>query len=222
MNWNYLLLISIFCVSVSSAFAADKNKTMSQLETTRSAVEAAAVKIEGNKEAAADLERARTALKYADESYKRGKSMFGFGDISPETENEIKLSVDMADVATATALSRVEFARATAELDAMEKQFTTVKTKLKIFEDRKAELEKLRLESAACQKTNNELEILKIEKANLASQVDQLSAERSRADKLKIEQLELTRKLDEIKAENSRLSTLLEKQQPPPPAAPKK
>lgn len=215
MTFRYILLISTLCVSVTTAFAADKNKILSQLDATRATVEAAAGKIEGNREAAADLERARAALKDADESFKSGKSMFGFGDISPEAENEIKLAVDMAELATATALTRLEFVRATTELDAIEKQFTTVKGKLKLFEDRKAELERLRLEVAACQKTSNEFETIKAEKALLMSQVDQLAAERSRADKLKIEQLELTRKLEEVKAENARLSTLaalLEKQ----------
>lgn len=215
MKWILsLLLIVSFSLPASRSFAAEKNKTLIQLDATRSAVESAAAKVEGNKEAVADLERARTALKYADESYKGGKSMFGFGDISPETEKEIKLAVDMADIATASALSRLEFVRATAELDAIEKQFVVVKGKLKIFEERKAELDKLRLDAAACRKISNELEIIKLEKATLAAQIDQLSSERSRADKLKIELLELTRKLDELKAENARLSTLPGKQQP--------
>jgi len=213
MKWLYFLLILTFCSSVSSAFAAEKSKILIQCDATRSAVETAAGKIEGNKEAAADLERARTALKQADECFKAGRSMFGFGDISPETEKEIKLSVDMADLATATALSRVELVRATTELEVIEKQFAAVKAKLNLFEERKTELERLRLEAAACRKTENELEIIKIEKAALASQVDQLAAERSRADKLKIEQLELTRKLDEMNIENARLSAQLEKQQ---------
>jgi hypothetical protein len=216
MKWPYklicLILAQSYFVSVSSSLAAENNKTLTQLEATRSAVAAAAAKTEGNKEAAADLERARTALKYADESYKDGKSMFGFGDISPEAEKEIKISVDSADNAAATALSRIEFVRATAEIEAIEKQFATVKAKLKLFEDRKAELERLRLEAEACRKTSNELEIMKLEKVTLASQVDQLTAERSKADKLKIEQLELARKMDEMKVENSRLSALLEKQ----------
>lgn len=215
MTFRYILLISVLCVSVTTAFAADKSRILSQLDATRAVVETAAGKIEGNREAAGDLERARAALKDADESFKSGKSMFGFGDISPEAENEIKLAVDMAELATATALTRMEFVRATAELDAIEKQFTAVKGKLKLFEDRKAELERLRLEAAACQKTGKEIETIKAEKAALMAQVEQLAAERSRADKLKIEQLELTRKLDEMKAENARLSTLaalLEKQ----------
>ncbi len=219
-KWGQLLLIVTCCLSFSSAHAADKNKTLLQCDLTRSAVEAAAGKIEGNKEAAADLERARTALRNADECYKAGKSMFSFGEINPETEKEIKLSVDVADIATATALSRVEFARATAELEAMEKQFTFVKAKLKLFEDRKAELERLRLESVACQKTEKEFELIKTEKNTLMTQVEQLAAERSRADKLKIEQLELTRTVNEMKAENARLSALLEKQQPEIKAVP--
>ena len=229
MKWTHLFLASLLSLQLSTAFAADKNKTLVQLDATRSAVETAAGKIEDNKEAAADLERARAALKQADESYSAGKSMFGFGDISPETEKEIKLSVEAADIATLTALSRVEFVRATAEMEAIEKQFTATKAKLKLFEDRKAELERLRLEVAACRKISNELEIIKLEKANLAAQIDQLNAERGRADKLKIEQLELARKMDEMKAENGRLSEQLEKKsaelkaaQTPPPEEIKK
>lgn len=214
MKWTYFLLVSTICISTSGALAAEKSKVLIQLDATRSAVETAAGKAEGNKDATADLARARAALKYADESHTAGKSMFGFGDINPETEKEIKLSVDIADLATATALSRVELVRATAELEAIEKQFTAVKTKLKLFEDRKAELVKLRQEVAACQKTTNELEILKVEKTVLTTKMEQLTAERSRADKLKIEQFELSKKLDELKAENSRLTGLLEKQQP--------
>lgn len=213
MKWIYFVLISTFCVSVSSASAAEKSKTFIQLDAVRSAVETAAGKIEGNKAAAADLERARAALKSADESYNSGKSMFGFGSINPETEKEIKLAVDSAGLAAATALSRIEFVQATAEFEAIEKQFAAVKAKLKIFEDRKAELERLRLEADVCRKTSNELEIIKIERDTLASQADQHAAERSRADKLKIEHLESARKFDEMKAENARLSALLEKQQ---------
>lgn len=215
MKFISILLISALGVSVTSAFAADKNQILSQLDATRAAIEKVAGKVDGNKEAAADLDRARAALKNADESFKSGKSMFGFGEINPETEREIKLAVDIAELATVTALTRLEFVTTTAELNAIEKQFTAVKDKLKLFEDRKAELERLRLEVAACQKTGKELETIKTEKAALMTQVEQLAAERSRADKLKIEQLELARKLDEIKAENARFSALaatLEKQ----------
>jgi hypothetical protein len=225
MKYRLLFLAAILCLSVSTASAAEKNKTLVQLDATRSAVETAAGKIEGNKEAAADLERARTALKQADESYSAGKSIFGFGDISPEVEKEIKLSVDTADYAMATALSRIEFVRATAELEAIEKQFTATKAKLKLFEDRKAELERLRLEVAACRKISNDFEVSKLEKATLAAQVDQLTLEKSKADKQKIELLELSRKVDDLKAENGRLAAQLEKQSAelkaiPPPVVP--
>lgn len=204
-------LMTLFSLSLSNAFGAENNKTMLQLEAAKSALETTAAKTAGNKDAAADLERAQTALKQADESYASGKSLFGFGDINPEAEKEIKVAVDTAEIATASALSRIELVRATAELDALEKQFVAVKGKLKLFEDRKAELERLRLESAACQKTSKELEAIKDERAALISKVTQLSGEQSRADKLKIEQLELTRKVEELKAENARLSSMLDR-----------
>ncbi len=211
MKWATLFCISIFCITVSDAGAAEKSRTLVQLDAARAAIEAAAWKTEGNKESAADLERAKTALKDADEIHKSGRSMFGFGDVSPETEKEIKLSVDMAELATATALSRVESVRAAAELEAIEKQYAAVSGRLKLFEERMAELRKLRAEAEAYRKTSNELEIIKIEKATLQSQVDQLTGERNRADKLKIEQLELSQKLEELKAENARLSAQPEK-----------
>jgi septal ring factor EnvC (AmiA/AmiB activator) len=192
------------CLSASAVFAAEKNKTLNQLDAARSIVETASIKTEGNKDAAADLERAKIALKNADESYNAGKSYFS--DINPETEKEIKMYVTMAEIAAATALSRVELVRAAAELEAIEKQFVTVSAKLKLFEERMTELKRLRLESAELQKTSRELEAVKAEKAALASQVEKLAAERSRADKLKSEQLELNRNLDELKAENERLS----------------
>ncbi len=197
-----------FCLSASTVFAAGKNKTLIQLDATRSIVETASSKTEGNKDAVADLERAKIALKKAEESYNIGKPYFR--DIGPETEKEIKMYVTMAELATVTALSRVELVRASAELEALEKQFVTASAKLKSFDDRMIELKRLRLESAEMQKTIRELETVKAEKAALASQVEQLAAERSRADKLKIEQLELNRNLDELKAENERLSSLLE------------
>jgi DNA repair exonuclease SbcCD ATPase subunit len=226
-----ILLIVLCCGTVSSTSAAEKSKTLIQCDLARSAVASAEGKVEGNREAAADLERARTALRNADECQKAGTSMFGFGGISPETEREIKLSVNAAELATATALSRVEFARATAELEAIEKQYVTVKTKLNLFEERKAEMERLRQEVATLQKTVKELEVVKAEKAALALQVEQLAAERARADKLTSEQVELTRKMDDLKAENARLISLQEKPQEPaaapasaavPPEDPKK
>jgi septal ring factor EnvC (AmiA/AmiB activator) len=207
MNSIRFFVILSCCLSASNIFAAEKNKTLIQLDAARSIVETASIKTEGNKDAAADLERAKVALKNADESYNAGKSYFS--DITPETEKEIKMYVTMADIAAVTALSRVELVRAAAELDAIEKQFVTVAAKLKLFEERMTELKRLRLESAELQKANRELETVKAEKAALASQVERLAAERVRADKLKAERLELNRNLDELKAENERLSTLL-------------
>lgn len=213
-----LVLTTLCCLSASTVLAAEKSKTVIQCDIARTAVDAAASKAEGNKEATANLEKAKAALKNADDCYNAGKSFFG--GINPEAEKEMKLAVDAAELATAAALSNVEFAKANRELETIDKQTTVVKAKLKLFDDRKAELEKLRADSVAAQKISKELETVKAEKAALTTQVEQLSAERSRADKLKIEQLELTKKLDDAKAENARLSALLEKQQAKPAASP--
>ncbi len=196
----------------STVFAAVTSVQLrGQIDAARVAIDATASKVEGSKEALADLAQARNGVAAAEESLKAGKSMFGFGDIGPDTAKEVKQAMELVEIATASALSRIEFTRATAELDAIEKQYTLVTAKLKIFDERKAELVRLRQEAASSQATTKENEELKGEKAALTAQVGQLTAELHKTEKLKTEQAELMRKLEELKGENSRLTGQAEK-----------
>lgn len=208
------------CMAVFNADAAGKGKASSQIDAARGMIEGIAAKVGDNKAAAADLEQARTLLRKAEEALEKGRALFGFGDLKPEAEQEIKHYTEMTELAVSLAASRIEKSRAETELEGLDKQLAAVKAKVKLFEDRKAELEKLRKDAAKCQTAAKELEAVKAEKAQLAAQVEQLLAERGQADKLKGEQAEAARKLEELKTENSRLKEQVERLQTERRAAP--
>lgn len=160
MKTTVLILITTCCISISAAFAAEKSKVLLQLDAARAAVEALSAKTSDNREAVADLESASNALKSAGELSEKERQLFGFGEIKPEAELEIKRYLEIADLATTAAAARLEKKRAEAELETLDKQLAGVKAKLKKFEDRKAELE-----------------ALKAEKSKLASQQEKQQAE---------------------------------------------
>ena len=103
--------------------------------------------------------------------------MFGFGEMKPESEQEIKNYAEIAELSTTAAAARLEKNRAASELEALDKQLAAVKAKTKIFEDRKAELDKLKAQAAKCQAAANELESLKAENALLSSKAERQQAE---------------------------------------------
>lgn len=177
MKTRTLILTATLCLAASAVFAAEKSKAQLQLETARSAVEAIAGKIADNREAAIDLELARTALKKGDEAADKGKQLFGFGGMKPEAELDIKRYAEIAELSAAAAAARIEKARATAELGVLDQQLESVKAKVKKFEDRRAELEKFKAEAARCQTAVTELETLKAENSRLNSQLEKQRAE---------------------------------------------
>lgn len=210
------VLVSMLLISANCAFAAEKSKLQTQLDASSAVIDVLAGKVGENREAAAALEQARTSLKKASDIFGKGRQVlginFGFGDIKPEVEEEIKSYLVMAENAISTATSRIEKTRAAAELETIGKQLTAVKAKIKVFEDRKAELEKLKADAAKCQALSKELETLKSEKSTLAMQIELLMAERSKNEKAKGDQSDLQLKLDGMKAENARISGQSEKQ----------
>ena len=218
MKRTVLILISIFCISASVSSAAEKSKTLLKLEASTAAVEALAGRTGENREASADLEQARGFLKKATDAHEKGRQLLGFsiggfGTLKPEAEEEIKGYLEISDLSVTTASSRLEKARAANELEAIEKQLNNVKAKMKAFEDRKAELEKLKADAAKCGTAAREVETLKSEKALLTAQLEKLTAERGKSEKATVEQTGLQKNIEEMKTENRRLGDQIEKQQ---------
>jgi DNA repair exonuclease SbcCD ATPase subunit len=177
MKTRILILITTLCLAASSAVAAEKNKAVVRLDMARTAIETMATKIGDNREAAADLELGRAAIKKGAETSENGRQLFGFGDIKPEAEHEIEIYAEIAELSVAAAASRLEKARATGELEVLDRNLSAVKAKIKIFDDRKSELEKCKEEAARCQGAAGEIEALKAENNRLTAQLEKLQAE---------------------------------------------
>lgn len=177
MKKRVTILGTMLLFAATSGFAAEKSKILAQLDASRAAAEALTGKIGENREAAAVLEQARISLKKASDIYEKGRSILGFGNLKPEAEEEISKYLEISDTIVATATSLLEKARASSELEIIDKQLASVKTKLKVFEDRKAELEKLKADVAKCQTASKEMEILKAENSTLSGQIQKQLAE---------------------------------------------
>lgn len=181
MKKTALMLIATFFISATSASAAEKSKVLVQMDASRASVDALAGKVGENREAAAALEQARAYLQKAADVQAKSRQLFGvnigFGDLKPEAEEEIKSYLEISDIAVATAASRIEKARAASELEIIDKQAASVKAKIKAFEDRKAELEKLKADAAKCQSASKEIETLKSENSRLSGQIEKQLAE---------------------------------------------
>jgi DNA repair exonuclease SbcCD ATPase subunit len=181
MKRAILILISTFFIISTWAFAAEKSKILLQLESSQAAVDLLAGKVGGNSEASTALEQARASLKKGSDIYAKSRQTFGFnigfGELKPEAEDEIKNHLQISDIFVATASSRLEAAKAASELETIDKQLASVKAKVKIFEDRKAELEKLRADAAKCQSATRDIEALKSENSRLSGQIEKQLSE---------------------------------------------
>lgn len=177
MNTRIPILIAAVCLSAATAFAAEKNKVLVQLDSARAALESMDGKAAGNKEASADLDRARAALRKGTDLADKGRQMFGFGEIRPDVEREIKNCAEIAELSIAAAGSRLERSRAANELETLEKQLAAVKMRTRVFEERKAELEKCKSEATRYQSAARELDALKAENAQLSSRLEKQQSE---------------------------------------------
>ena len=209
MKKTAFILTMTFFIAATWAFAAEKSKVLVQLDASRAAVDALAGKVGENREALTALEQARSYVQKATDVQTKSRQLFGvnigFGDLKPEAEEEIKNYLEISDIAVATVTSRLEKARAASELEIIDKQSASVMAKIKAFEDRKAELEKLKADAAKCQSASKELEILKSENSRLSGQIEKQLAE------IKT----LTTQLEEAK-KNATLPATPEKNSPAP------
>lgn len=214
MKATITVVCMLACMIAGSAGAAEKHKSASRIEVARSAIETLAAKADANKLVADNLQIARSYFGKAEAAYEKSREFLGLlniGDKKAAAEQDISHYTTMVDFTVTLANSRLEKYRIEGELAGLNKQVAAVRTKVKVFDDLRAEIEKLRAEVAKHDGVSRELVATKADKAVLVSQVELLMAERGQSDKIKLEKGELIRKLDEQKAENTRLMEQVEK-----------
>ena len=212
MRVKFIAIGAAVFLAAGSVDAAEKAEVLSKIEGARAAVENFAAKAKNNGTVIADIEAARSYLRKAAQAFEEGKQMFGLGGLKPAAEQEISHSIGMAELNIALAESRLAKEKTSEELAAINAQLDKVKAKVKVFDDKKAVIEKLRVDAAKYEAAAKELATLKTDKALLISQVEMLMAERKQFEKLKEEKGELIRQLDELKGANTKPAEQLEKQ----------
>lgn len=189
------LLKVIACLALLAAPAAaqadEKTKAQGQIDAAKAAVDAFAKKTYDNKLVAVDIEAARSVIRKGEEVLLTGRQMFGLGDISPEAGRDVKHYTDMVDLNLTLGQHRLDKAKAAEELKPIKIQVDKVRSRVQIFEDRKAELEKLRASVVKYEGLGKELEDLKAEHALLVEKEGKLAAQHKALDselgRLKVE-----------------------------------
>lgn len=166
-----LLLIPVLC------FADEKAKAQDQINAAKAAVEAFARKAGDNKAVTRDIEEARAALKRSEDALAGKRGMFGLGDLDQEAATGVKHLTDLAEMHLLVGQSRLDAAKAAEELKVLSAQVAKVRAKVKVFEERKAELERLRLTAEKHEVTVKELAAAKAENVKLLDKQKSLSLE---------------------------------------------
>lgn len=205
------------------AHANEKAKAQGLLDASRAATEAFAKRNDGNKLVADDVDAARSWLKKAGDAFAGGSTMFGLGDLSQESGLDVKFDTGMADLYLALGQSRLDKEKAAGELALLNEQVAKMKAKVKVFDDRKAELERLRAEVAKFAATAKELAAAKEEIARLNERGSQLESERKALNQ------EIERLKNDVAMREAALAAAVAQSQPqgmapggpvPAPAAP--
>ncbi|GAM09571.1 hypothetical protein OR1_01851 [Geobacter sp. OR-1] len=193
-----IVVLTLFMGS-GSAGAADAAKTRALIDTGRTALEDLRGKAGENKAVAADLETAAQYLDRAAAALKGGEKIFG--GISDEAEQDVRHQTSLAELTLKLAASRIERAKIEAELDAINKKSEIVKSRVKIFDDLRAEIARLKEAVSANEKAGKGLAALQAERDALAEQVRKLTGENALLEKLRQEndmlRKELSRRQDE-------------------------
>ncbi len=197
MRTIVMIAIAALLFGVPDTQAAERAKSQGQIDGARSALNDFKSKAGDNKIVAADVTAAEQNLDKAVAAQKAGEKMFG--GLTDEAEANVRHQTVLMDLNLKVAASKLEKARIESESAVLAKKIDAVQAKVKIFDDYRAEIARLKGELTASAKGDKELEMIRKEKSALEDQVARQAQE--------IAQLE------SVRADNKRLKDQLEKLQ---------
>lgn len=175
-------LVALVLACASLCFAAAEPDLSAQLAAKKVSVEEVAAKVGNYPQALAEMEKARTSMKSAEQAYEKGRQWMGLRGLKPEAEQEVRHHLQMVDMAVLLAASRAAKGRNEEELAAVDKQLATVKARVKLLEERKAEEDRLRQQLQKCEASGKEAATQKADAAKLTIQVEQLTADKKKLE----------------------------------------
>lgn len=200
------IAIAALLFSAPDTQAADRAKSQGQIDAARTVLNEFKAKAGENKSVAADIAAAEQNLEKAAASLKAGEKMFG--GLTDEAEADVRHQTALLDLNLKVAVSKLEKSRIEAESVVLGKKIDAVQAKVKIFDDFRAEIARLKSELAASEIGGKELDKLKREKGALEEQLAGVKKEKEALETVKAENLRLTGQLEKLQAEQKKLQAV--------------
>lgn len=173
--------LSLLALTTPSV-AAEKIDFPSKIGAARVSVEDTASKVGNYPQALQEIDMARAYAKKADQSYDKGRQWMGLGGLKPESEQEVLHNLQMVDLFSSLAKSRAAKGKDDEESASIDRQISTLKSRVKLLEDRKQAEDKLRQDLQRCEASTKEMVSLKTDRDKLASELQQGAAEKKKLE----------------------------------------
>jgi chromosome segregation ATPase len=179
---SIIFILFLFFFMQANDVLADKEQLQFAIQKVKTDIEKGQKKSEEVKISIIELQKAREYLQQAETELAKRKNWRGA--LSKEVEPLIAYYTEMAEIHAAMAFSRLEKIDQERENARLEKQIPEIEAKIKVFDDKNAEIRKLKEElekpKGKTRDVNSEITNLKKEKAELTDQVSQLKAEKEK------------------------------------------
>jgi chromosome segregation ATPase len=176
------ILLSFFFAGVDNVLA-DKDQLLFSIQKVKSDIEKVQKKSEEAKISISELKKASEFLQQADSVLTKNKNWRGV--LNKEVEPLIAYYTEMAEINTSIASSRLEKIDQEKDNARLEKMIPELEAKIKIFDDKNAEIKKLKEElekpKGKMKDVNSEINALKKEKTELNEQISLLKAEKEKS-----------------------------------------
>lgn len=206
---------ALMICSAVGAVAAEKMDAAAQLAAARRSVEETAARVGNYPQALSEMEKARAALKKAEQAYEKGRQWMGLGGLKPEAEQEVRHHLQVVELTSVLAGYRAAKGRNDEDTAVLDKQIGLLKGRVKLLEERMQAEASLRRELQKTEAAGKELAAIKEEQGRSKALLEQLAAEKK---KLEEQVAALTAEKAALSAQLDALKKAAPPAAPPPPA----
>jgi hypothetical protein len=161
-------------ILVPASPAADKTKALLAIEQAKSNLDNLIKKRTDSKEYQDDIITAQNYLKVAEGEYKKNIGLLG--GLKDEAEPTVRHYAAMADITVAIVTARLDTADQIREKEVIEKNIQAIRARIKVFEDKNTEIERLKTETGSTKVSlSGQVGALKTENAALKAEIASLN-----------------------------------------------
>lgn len=206
----YLIAIALLMFFSQTAIAADKTRVLLALEQAKNAVNQLNLRSSGSSLVEADLTAARRYLQQAETLYKESTSWMSLRGMSDDTESEIVNYAGISEHTAKTGLSKIERQTVDQEYEQLDKKVNIAKDKIRVLEEKAAEMANLKATTSKLQSAVKEAAVLKADQASLEQIKNDYALLLQKSETLKNDNKNLLEQLESQKLEKAKLTGQLE------------